>query len=596
MDSWLHRSLEKIIEWRRRRDLFHNGVARVQWTDYHLSVLSSYVLELNLHSHTGLLCNAKVARLYPDLWLWSDQWCEEIVPYVMQDLDEFFTVPDLHLRKNELVSGFIKFLLQLLNHKTVFAVLFEDLIDDFERELRFLVTVLGDTSLICYEHEQIHDLLAKFEAVANEAGRLVHSFVFSMDPVPQSMNEGLALVFRNVGLLKDDIITFSPNLAKGNVIPSRAAVESLFIVDYVVSDIDDLLINQDDSRVVDVKPQIEILRHELRLSLSLLKDIKPLRHSYEMEELKDAELRIRDVAYEAEYLISSFLVGDAPLWYLSIRLPHVIHKIKLIATALKGIGINHQVLQVARTIISSQTSIQSKRNYEVADIVVGLEDVTTNILDQLVGGRERLQTISIFGMPGLGKTTLAKKLYNHPSVNYRFDKRSWSVVSQVYQSRNLLADILIGLTSEIDKDQVLSMDEEILVERIYKILKGRRYLIVMDDMWDSKAWDDLRRYFPDDGNGSRILFTSRNKDAAPPNSIICELPSLSDDQCWELLEKKVFRNECCCPLELESTGKEIAAKCSGLPLAVVCIAGILSSTAQEQSAWDEVRENVASYM
>lgn len=596
MDSWLHRSLEKIIEWRRRRDLFHNGVARVQWTDYHLSVLSSYVLELNLHSHTGLLCNAKVARLYPDLWLWSDQWCEEIVPYVMQDLDEFFTVPDLHLRKNELVSGFIKFLLQLLNHKTVFAVLFEDLIDDFERELRFLVTVLGDTSLICYEHEQIHDLLAKFEAVANEAGRLVHSFVFSMDPVPQSMNEGLALVFRNVGLLKDDIITFSPNLAKGNVIPSRAAVESLFIVDYVVSDIDDLLINQDDSRVVDVKPQIEILRHELRLSLSLLKDIKPLRHSYEMEELKDAELRIRDVAYEAEYLISSFLVGDAPLWYLSIRLPHVIHKIKLIATALKGIGINHQVLQVARTIISSQTSIQSKRNYEVADIVVGLEDVTTNILDQLVGGRERLQTISIFGMPGLGKTTLAKKLYNHPSVNYRFDKRSWSVVSQVYQSRNLLADILIGLTSEIDKDQVLSMDEEILVERIYKILKGRRYLIVMDDMWDSKAWDDLRRYFPDDGNGSRILFTSRNKDAAPPNSIICELPSLSDGQCWELLEKKVFRNECCCPLELESTGKEIAAKCSGLPLAVVCIAGILSSTAQEQSAWDEVRENVASYM
>ncbi|KAI3451635.1 hypothetical protein Pfo_008300 [Paulownia fortunei] len=331
----------------------------------------------------------------------------------------------------------------------------------------------------------------------------------------------------------------------------------------------------------------------------LLKHIDLLKEAPQTSKIRELEeplMRIGDVAYEAEYLINSFSVGDAPLWYLIIRLTGVINKIELIGTALQEIKKKYDIgaLEVAKE-FGAQLSLQAKRMSEVDDITVGFEDDATNILDQLIGGTEHLQIISIFGMPGLGKTTLAKTLYNHRSVNDRFDKRAWCVVSHAYQKRNLLIDILITSKSEHDKVRILNMEEERLAEHLYKSLMRRRYLIVMDDIWSSNVWYDLQRYFPDVGNGSRILFTSRNKDVAPPNSIIYALPSLPNDQCWELLKKKVFGNEPCSP-QLLGIGKEIAANCRGLPLAVVVIAGILSAMDKEESMWKKVGGNLSSYI
>ncbi|KAI3451642.1 hypothetical protein Pfo_008307 [Paulownia fortunei] len=579
---------EEIIEWQRRqRDYFN-------WNQFHLSLVRGYVSKLGLHSDLRVPSSAE---------LFMDIKDPKIVASFAQELQEFFIVPRLHQlfdrddthKKNELVAAFINFLLQLLSHKTDFVAAFEDRIDNLEKELRFLLTVLGDTILLCDEHEQVQNLLAEFEAVANEAGSLLHSFFFSMDPVFQTMDEGLVLLSKHIKLLKyiiSEFLILQPFLSKANITPKTVAVDSLFIVDSLLHDLEDLL-NQDDSLIVDVKGQIIILHQELILSLSFLKYIKVPRHSA-MEELKESEIRIRGVAYEAEYLISSFLVGDAPLWYLSIRLPDVIHKIKL--TGIQEIKNNYDIgaLKVTQD-FSAQISLQAKRNSEVDDITVGFEENSTDILDQLVGGGEQLEIISIFGMPGLGKTTFAKKLYNHPLVNFKFDKRSWCVVSQTYQRRSLLTDILMSLASELDNDKILNMEEESLVEHIYKSLKRRRYLIVMDDIWDSNAWNDLQRCFPDDGNESRILFTSRNIEVAPPNSKIFPLPYLSNDQCWELLEKKVFHNKPC-PQHFLGIGKEIAANCYGLPLAVVVIAGILSTMNKEESTWKEVGENVASYI
>lgn len=107
-------------------------------------------------------------------------------------------------------------------------------------------------------------------------------------------------------------------------------------------------------------------------------------------------------------------------------------------------------------------------------------------------------------------------------------------------------------------------------------------------------WNDLGRYFPDDGNGSRILVTSRNKDAIPDDSIIHVLPSLSNDQCWELLKMKVFDQKPC-PPELIRIGKKIATNCRGLPHAVVT-AGILASTENEETTWEDVGRDLASHI
>ncbi|KAG8365135.1 hypothetical protein BUALT_Bualt18G0072900 [Buddleja alternifolia] len=496
-----------------------------------------------------------------------------------KELQELFMVPKLHqlsdeyrtIKRNELVIAFIIFLLQLLLYHKSYTRSFEDQFDSIQKELRFLVTVLEDTPLQGSELEEVENLVVEFEAVANDAGNLVYSLFFSTDSLKESrMHEALGALSEFIDLVKGNItklLCLLPLIINADVTPIMPTVDSLFIVDSLLYDLEDLM------------------------------NHAKVRRSSEMEEFKEPVMRIKDVAYEAEFLINSYLVGDVPFWYLTIRLPDVVRKIKLIRSGLEEIKTNYDhigALKVANE-FSEQVSLQPNRSSVVDDIIVGFEEKAIDILEQLVGGTEHLQIISIFGMPGLGKTTLAKKLYNHPLVNYHFHKRSWCVVTQTYCRRSLLIEILISLASELDRAMVLKMDEERLEEHIYKTLKGRRYLIVMDDVWDSCVWDDLRRYFPHDGNGCRILFTSRIKDVPPPNTVIHEPPSLSNDQCWELLEKKVFRSEPC-PPQLLRIGKEIAANCYGLPLVAVVVSGILSTVNREESTWENVGGSLASYI
>ncbi|KAK4479977.1 hypothetical protein RD792_013031 [Penstemon davidsonii] len=338
-----------------------------------------------------------------------------------------------------------------------------------------------------------------------------------------------------------------------------------------------------------------------------------------MDELNESLVQIRDVAYEAEYLVNSYVVGNLPLWHLNIRLPAVIPNITLIGTKLLEIKTisDIKVLKVMKDFSGEESSNAMKTSSAMVDntivpfveerkkilgdlieesnkfdnIVVGFEDERTKILGDLIGGSKNRQIISIFGMPGLGKTTLARMLYDDPAIYDHFDKRVWCVVSQTYQKRKVLIDIL-SLSS---MSNILGKEDERLAVDIHKTLKGRKYLIVIDDVWSTNVWDDLGRFFPDDGNGSRIVFTSRIKGSTPTDSIFHPLPLLGEDKCWELLENKVFLKEPC-PPQLIGIGKRIAAKCNGLPIAVVVTAGILLNSKKEENEWKIVEANLDSYI
>lgn len=141
-----------------------------------------------------------------------------------------------------------------------------------------------------------------------------------------------------------------------------------------------------------------------------------------------------------------------------------------------------------------------------------------------------------------------------------------------------------------------AQSNELRPEIVHKILKRRRYLIVMDDMWSEKAWDDIIMMFPDDNNGSRIMLTTRLLYVAAyveSSSRVHEMHPMDAQQSWYLLRRKVFREEHC-PLELEDTGKKIARSCRGLPLAIVAIAGLLSRVSKTRISWEEISENVNS--
>ncbi|XP_022871219.1 putative late blight resistance protein homolog R1B-14 [Olea europaea var. sylvestris] len=254
------------------------------------------------------------------------------------------------------------------------------------------------------------------------------------------------------------------------------------------------------------------------------------------------------------------------------------------------------ILEVAKC-PAEQVSSQSTKYPVFGNIIVGFEKVATEIVGQLVRGPDQLQIISIFGMPGIGKTTLANILYNDPSVVDRFDKRSWGVVSQTYNKKILLIEMLCSINHS-KRETLENKAEESLAEKLYKSLKGCRYLIVIDDIWDINVWNDLERYFPNDRIGSRILFTTRNKEVgseASPHSVINALPLLSDAECWKLLQGKVFEDGNC-PQELPYIGKQIAKNCHGLPLAVVVIAAILSNMEKKEHLWQEVARNLSSHI
>ncbi|KAK4372741.1 hypothetical protein RND71_008125 [Anisodus tanguticus] len=177
---------------------------------------------------------------------------------------------------------------------------------------------------------------------------------------------------------------------------------------------------------------------------------------------------------------------------------------------------------------------------------------------------------------GIGKTTSATKIYEDAFIMSRFDIRAKTTVSQEYCARNVLLSLLSSIRGETG--EFYKQDDGQLADRLQKLLKGGRYLVVIDDIWITETWDDIKVCFLECNNGSRILLTIRNTEVvayASSGKPPYHMRLLNFDKSWDLLYEKVFVQECF-PPEFEQLGRQIALKCGGLPLVIVVIAGLLS--------------------
>ncbi|KAH0756938.1 hypothetical protein KY290_020431 [Solanum tuberosum] len=310
--------------------------------------------------------------------------------------------------------------------------------------------------------------------------------------------------------------------------------------------------------------------------------------------VKDCWLHSLDVAYEAEHVINSILVRDKALSHLIFSLPNVTDKIKLIVAQVTGLQLEDKNGDEPLDAESSNDPIESTSSSFV-EVTVGHEEDEARIISQLLDEHEsELDVISIVGMPGLGKTTLANKVYNNTLVASHFNVRAKCTVSQKYNKSKVLQEILQQVTGSGGKES-----ENDRAEKLRVALYDKRYLIVLDDVWDIATGEMLIACFPKVKRGNRIILTSRSSKVGLQvkcHSDPLHLQLLTPEKSWDLFVKRVFE-EGSCPAELSDVGHQIVEKCKGLPLAIVLISGVIvRGKKKEKDLWLKIQHNLDSFI
>ncbi|CDP03415.1 unnamed protein product [Coffea canephora] len=232
---------------------------------------------------------------------------------------------------------------------------------------------------------------------------------------------------------------------------------------------------------------------------------------------------------------------------------------------------------------------------------VGRDGDVLEIVGRLTApsNNENISVQPIVGMGGIGKTTLARQVFNDPKIVNHFAKRIWVCVSDDFDVDRLFDFMLESLGGQKPGGGVRQLEAK--VQDLKNLLDDKKFLLVLDDVWDKEStrwnWNEFLGSLrgTSQAMGSWILVTTREQQVVDITRISSpqgySLKQLSDDQCWHILKENAF-----CggevPDGLQDIGLKIAQRCRGLPLAASVLGGMLRN--KEPDEWQSLESGFQS--
>ncbi|KAL2536799.1 putative disease resistance RPP13-like protein 1 [Forsythia ovata] len=228
---------------------------------------------------------------------------------------------------------------------------------------------------------------------------------------------------------------------------------------------------------------------------------------------------------------------------------------------------------------------------EVATVTFGRVEDVEIIVKHLIGETrdgEPISVLPIVGVAGIGKTTLARLVFEDPRVGY-FNVKSWVPLNEDFDVSQVVKELIKASSIPVVSSDVNGLPG--FPMELLDHLSKNRFLLVLDNVRGNlEAWDTFSSALSRGAPGSKIMVTTRNDDVA---SLVGTLPAynlkgMNDQDCWSLLARVAFPDRT--PDEyshLESIGKKMVQKCQGQPLAAKVFGGILRDKLNE-SEWNDM--------
>ncbi|XP_066383730.1 putative disease resistance RPP13-like protein 3 [Miscanthus floridulus] len=228
--------------------------------------------------------------------------------------------------------------------------------------------------------------------------------------------------------------------------------------------------------------------------------------------------------------------------------------------------------------------------------IIGIERTTAELIAMLQSSTHghgdagassssnRTKIVSVVGAGGLGKTTLAKAVYDELSTGY--DCRAFVSVGRNPDLVQVFTSIFFRLDQNMYQAIRDVKDLQLLIGELREFLENKRYFIVIDDVWDINSWQPIGSALHRSNNGSRVVKTTRNLEVACGDEVY-QLGPLSHDNSKKLFYMRLYGGEDKCPAHHpEEASQKILDKCGGVPLAIITMASLLVGKSRED--WFEV--------